>query len=243
MIREENVGEDGEVSLVTLDRPERKNALEPEQWAALARVIREAAGHGARAIVVTGAGTAFCAGADLTEIPTQETAGRVEEAFTAVREAPVPVIAHINGAAVGAGAQLAVSCDLRVVGPHGRFRIPAAAISLPVHPGTIRRLVALAGMGTARAMLLGGDWIDAARAHTLGLAERVGELDEAIAWASEISGYAPLLLRYFKEQLQLPNPTQPDGYEEALRSILNSEDFAESMRARSDHRVPRYLGR
>jgi enoyl-CoA hydratase len=243
VIRQESAGDNGHVWLVTLDRPDRRNALDVEHWKSLAQTVEAAARQEVRAIVLTGAGSAFCAGADLTDAPTTEMAERVEHAFSAVRDTPVPVIAHVNGAAVGAGAQLAVSCDLRVASHRGRFRIPAAQISLPVHPGTIRRLVALAGMGTARAMLLGGDWVGAERAYALGLADRIGDLDDAIAWASDISGYAPLVLRYFKDQLQLANPSDSQRYRETMQAILGSEDFAEALRARKESRPPKYTGR
>jgi len=243
MIRQETVEGDDDVWLVTLDRPDRRNALDVEHWKSLAQTVEAAARSAARAIVITGAGSAFCAGADLTDAPTTEMAEQVENTFRAVRDTPVPVLAHINGAAVGAGAQLALSCDLRVVGSTGRFRIPAAQISLPVHPGTIGRLVALAGVGPARAMLLGGDWIGAERAYAIGLADRIGELDDVIAWAAEISGYAPLVVRYFKEELQLPDPPDSDRYRETLQSVLGSADFTESVRARQEKRPPRYSGR
>ncbi len=216
MIRQEKVGDGGQVWLLTLDRQDRRNALDVEHWVLLAAAVEKAAGQGARAIVLTGAGSAFCAGADLNDITIEDMAEQVEGTFSAVRDTPIPVIAHVNGPAIGAGTQLAVSCDLRVVGPKGRFRIPAAQISLPVHPGTIRRLVALAGMGAARAILLGGDWVGAERAYTLGLADRMGDLNDAIGWASEISGYAPLVLRYFKDQLQLANPSDLQRYRETL---------------------------
>jgi enoyl-CoA hydratase/carnithine racemase len=243
VIRQETVGDGGTVWLLTLDRQDRRNALDVEHWMSLAAAVEKAAGQGARAIVLTGAGSAFCAGADLNDITVEDMAEQVEHAFGAVRDTPIPVIAYINGPAVGAGTQLAVSCDLRVASPKGRFRLPAAQISLPVHPGTIRRLVALAGMGTARAILLGGDWVGADRAYALGLADRMGDLNDAIGWASEISGYAPLVLGFLKDQLQLANLPDSGGYRETVRSILDSEDFAEAMRARKEGRPPKYLGR
>jgi len=243
VIRQEQAGDSGQVWLLTLDRQDRRNALDVQHWVSLAAAVGKAAEHGARAIVLTGAGSAFCAGADLDDLTIEEMADKVERAFAAVRQAPIPVIAHINGPAVGAGAKLAVSCDLRVVGPRGRFRVPAAQISLPVHPGTIRRLVALAGMGAARAILLGGDWVEAERAYALGLADRMGDLDDAIGWAAEIASYAPLVLRYLKGQLQLPNPPDPGCYHETVRAIRDSADFAEATRARKEGRPPKFTGR
>ncbi len=243
MIREERLGAEHAVSLIVLDRPERRNALDPPHWNELARLVQQAAEDGARAVVLTGAGSAFCAGADLDGIKVKDMAEHVEAAFTAVRETPIPVIAYVNGPAVGAGVQLAVSCDLRVSSAEARFRIPAALISMPVHPGTIRRLIELAGRGPTRALLIGADWLDAQRAHNLGLTDRIGGHDEAVAWATEIAGYAPLALRYFKEQLQLPNPADDEGYVAVLDSILASDDYAEAVRARQESRPPVYRGR
>ena len=138
MIRHELVA-DERVSLITLDRPERRNALDLAHWFDLESTVRQAADAGAGAIVITGAGSTFCAGGDLNEPAVEEMAQQLEDAFTTIRDVPIPVIAYVNGPAAGGGAQLAVSCDLRVAGPAGRFGIPAAAISLPVNPGTIRR--------------------------------------------------------------------------------------------------------
>ena len=242
MIRQEAIGDRGRVLLVTLDRVERRNALQAQQWAALAAVVQQAPGQGARAIVITGAGSAFCAGADLNDIAPEEMATELERVYRAVREAPVPVIAHINGPAVGAGAQLALNCDLRVVAPGGRFRIPAAVISMLVDPVTIRRLVDIAGMGTAYAILLGADWIEAERAHRLGLADRMGELDHAIAWASDIAGFAPLVLRYLKERLRSPDVLDSGAYRQALRATVHSDDFAEALRALEENRPAEYKG-
>lgn len=243
MIREEAIGEDGSVLLVTLDRPERRNALQAEQWAALATVARGAADRGVRVIVLTGAGSAFCAGADLNDISPEEMAQQLDGVYRAVREAPLPVIAYVNGPAVGAGAQLALHCDLRVVAPEARFRIPAAVISMLVDPVTIRRLVEIAGMGPAYAILLGADWIGAERALNLGLADRSGGLDDALAWATEISGFAPLVLRYLKEQLRSAEPLDSEAYRDALRATVDSEDFAEALQALDERRSPVYKGR
>jgi enoyl-CoA hydratase len=230
--------EERRVAVLTLDRPEVKNALDVPHWKLLAEGVEAAVSAGARAIVITAAGSVFCAGADLNGISVTEMGGRVEATFRAVRDSPVPVIAALNGPAIGAGAQLAVSCDLRVMAVGSRLGIPASAISLPAHPGTIRRLVALAGLGPTRAVLLGGEQIPAERAHAIGLADRVADLSGAVAWAEQIAGYAPRVMRYFKQQLQIDNPADSSSYELLLREVADSEDFAEAMRARHEHRAP-----
>src|SRR3954469_23193086 len=191
MITRDTHGADSEVHVVTLDRQERRNALDLEHWAQLRTTIDDACHEGARVVIITGAGSTFCAGADLEGLSVYEMGEAVEVTFRAVREAPVPVVAHVNGAAVGAGMQLTLSCALRVASTDARFRIPAAQLSLLVHPSTIRRLVALAGAGPARAVLIGSDWKPAAHAHNLGLVDRIGDLDATLEWAGEIAACAP----------------------------------------------------
>lgn len=232
----------GEVLLLTLVRPERRNALTMRLWRDLAEAVRVGAENGARAIVITGAGSAFSAGADLDEAGS-EMAEVIEAVFAVIRACPAPVIAHVNGPAVGAGAQLCVSCDLRVVDTGAVFAIPAAEIGLPVHPATIRRLAALAGIGGARAMLLGGERVGAARALALGLADRVGDLDVSLDWAGVIAGYAPLSLRYLKSELELKEQGDAARYAAVLAEMLSSDDRAEAIRARAERRRPVFTGR
>ncbi|MBY8858650.1 enoyl-CoA hydratase/isomerase family protein [Nocardia sp. CA2R105] len=242
MIRHERL-QGGLVSQIVVDRQERRNALDPEHWSALTSAIAEAREQGARAVVLTGAGSTFCAGGDLNSDPA-ETGARLEDAFEAIRRSPVPVLAHLNGPAIGAGAQLAVTCDLRVMSPAADLRVPAAAISLPVSPGTIRRIVALAGVGAARAMLIGGDVLNADRAFALGLADRVGELAVAVEWAGRIAGYAPLLVAYFKEQLQVEDlPGDACEFEATIGWVRQTEDYADSVAARRERRRPVFVGR
>ena len=99
-------------------------------------------------------------------------------------------------------------------------------------------------MGPAYAVLLGADWIEAERAHNLGLADRIEqELDDAVGWATEIAGFAPLVLRYLKEQLRAVTPLDPDAYHQALQATVDSEDFAEALQALEERRSPVYKGR
>ena len=97
-------------------------------------------------------------------------------------------MAAVDGVALGAGTQFAVSCDLRVATADARFGVPAAKLGLAVDHETVRRLAAFAGEGTARAMLLAAEELDGAAAHRIGLVQRLGDLDEALAWAGDIAG-------------------------------------------------------
>jgi enoyl-CoA hydratase len=214
----------GSVALITADRHERRNALDAEHCDALAEAVGKAVGSGARALVITGAGTSFCAGADLGGVYGGSFRRSLYGMLHAVTGAPVPVIAAVNGPAVGAGTQLAIACDLRVAAPGAWFAVPTARHGLAVDPWTVRRLALLAGGGAARALLLGGDRLDAELGCQRGLVDRIGGLDDALAWAGEIASFAPESLAYSKralEMLQEPRPWDPaldEAYEAVWRN-------------------------
>src|SRR5829696_8792669 len=217
--------------------------MDPAHWEALGAAISTSVEDGARAIVITGAGTVFCAGADLKSGPGGDVVDAMEAAFRAVREAPVPIMAFLNGPVVGAGVQLIVSCDLRMAAPQARVNIPAVELGLPVHPGTIRRLTALGGVGAARALLLGGERLSAERAYALGLVDRLGELKDALAWASQMSTFAPLSMQWLKQRLKIDDPPEATEYDAVVRRFVQTEDFAEASAARKEGRPPVYVGR
>ena len=232
------------VGLIVLDRHEKRNALDVEHLDALRKAVDELAAT-VRAIVVTGAGTSFCAGADFGGVYGDGFRTALYAALQAILDAPMPVIAAVNGPAVGAGTQLAIACDLRVAAESAVFAVPTARNGLAVDPWTTRRLALLAGGGPARALLLGCDRLDAARAHACGLVDRIGSLEDALAWARDIATFAPLSLRYAKtalESLFEPRPWD-GGLDELFDACWHSEDFAESQRARAEKRTPRFHGR
>ncbi|MGH3647138.1 MAG: enoyl-CoA hydratase-related protein, partial [Micromonosporaceae bacterium] len=158
----------------------------------------------------------------------------------------VPVIAAVNGPAIGAGTQLAVACDLRVANARAVFGVPTAKLGLAVDPWTVRRLALLAGPGAARRMLLACETLDAAAVP--GLVDRHGELETAVGWANEIAELAPLTLAYNKLSFNtLLEPELPADTEhrlgEAFQACWASEDFQEAMRARAEQRPPMFQGR
>jgi enoyl-CoA hydratase len=234
-----------EAGLIVLDRHEKRNALDTEHLEALREAVEKLAGTGCRALVITGRGTSFCSGADLDGVYSDGFRAALDGAIRAITAAPVPVIAAVNGPAIGGGTQLAIACDLRVAAPAARFAVPTARNGLAVDPWTIRRLALLAGGGPARAMLLGGQPIDAELARQYGLADRIGTLDDALAWAAEIAGFAPLSLRYTKTALErLFEPaTWDQAVDEALQACWQSEDSTEGQLARAEKRAPRFRGR
>ncbi|MFI9080369.1 enoyl-CoA hydratase/isomerase family protein [Streptomyces sioyaensis] len=188
----------GAVGEIRIGDGGRRNALPAAAWASLARQIRElGACRSLRVLVIRGQGDTFCAGSDMTDWVAADP-GRVEEsfahmeaAFTAIEDCPVPVIAEVRGVAAGAGCQLALACDLRLMADTARIGMPIARLGILASPVFAARLVALAGPGTARELLYTGRLVEARTAVALGLAdhcvpddrlaEHVGRLAAGIA--------------------------------------------------------------
>ncbi|MFI8567412.1 enoyl-CoA hydratase [Rhodococcus sp. NPDC078407] len=237
---------DGDVVTLELQRPERRNALNSELCLAVQRGIEQAERDGARVVVITGEGTVFCAGADLTGDAFPEHFGQtLEDMLFAVESASIPVVAAINGPAVGAGTQLAIACDLRVVASDAFFEIPSTRLGLAVSNWTIKRLAALAGGGVARTILLGGERVYPEQAYTSGLANKLGDVGAADEWAHSITALAPLALKHLKLVFNddgahdVPTPEQHAAFEAAW----SSEDMKEARRARTEKRAPKFVGR
>jgi enoyl-CoA hydratase len=233
------------VSVVRIDRHEQRNALDSAHARDLLSAVDAAVAVGSRAIVITGEGTSFCAGADLDAVHDSAFRDLLTRLLRRITAVSVPVIAAINGPAIGAGSQLAVACDLRVAAPTARFGVPAARLGVATDLWTVQRVCSLAGGGPARALLLGVDSISAERAHAVGLVDRMGGLDEALAWAKEISALAPLTLAYFKRALEAA--THGDADEQALNADADacwrSVDLMEAAQARQEGRQPVFIGR
>ncbi len=238
-----NVSASGDVGLLELDRPDRRNALDVEQCRMLVEGVGGLLDGGARAIVVTGSGTSFCSGADFDEVYTDGFRDALYAALHAVTDAPVPVVAAVNGPAIGAGTQLAVACDLRVAVPEAVFAVPTARIGLAVDPWTVRRLAQVAGGGTARALLLACAEIGAELAHARGLVDRIGTREDALALAAEIATLAPLTLAYNKLALDRTDPADDDpALLAAFEACWDSADLEEGRRARQERRSPTFAG-
>jgi enoyl-CoA hydratase len=239
-----NVSVTERVGLVELDRQERRNALNVELCRGIVDAIGSVLADGARAIVVTGAGSSFCSGADFGEVYSDGFRDALYAALHAVTDAPVPVVAAVNGPAIGAGTQLTIACDLRVGAPSAVFGVPTARIGLAVDPWTVHRLAQVAGGGTARALLLACEQVGVELAHTRGLVDRLGDTADALALAREIATLAPLTLRYNKlalDRTDLPvdDPALVDAFEECWAS----SDLVEGQKARAEKRAPEFTGR
>ncbi|MEX2626476.1 MAG: enoyl-CoA hydratase-related protein [Ilumatobacteraceae bacterium] len=230
------------VTLVTLDRPERRNAVDHATLVELRAAQHDLAD--ARVVVLTGAPPAFCAGADLTGVEEGEFARLLSEVLQGFTGLDGVVLAAIDGPALGAGAQLAVAADLRIATPGSRFGIPAARLGLVVDHWTVERLSREVGWPVARAMLLGAETYDAERLHQMGSVHRLGDLDAALEWAGELARLAPLTVAGHKVALERSGgPPAVDELVEAARlRAWSSADAVEGRTAFLEKRTARFTG-
>ena len=232
------------VLVVTIDRPERRNAVDHATLLALAEAQEEAAARGARVLVLTGAPPAFCAGADLTGVESGAFVDALVRALRGFTALGMVTIAAVDGPALGAGTQLAVACDLRVASPTSRFGIPAAKLGLAVDLWTIDRVSREFGASVARAMLLAAQTYTAEQLHVVGGIHRLGDLAEALVWADELARLAPLTIQAHK--LGLEELAEPPGgatrFEAARLAAWASDDAEEGRTAFLDKRSPEFRG-
>jgi len=233
------------VTTIEMQRPERRNALNTQLVEELREAVQLAAAEDVRAIVLTGQGTVFCAGADLSgDAFAADYPDRLIALHRAVGDVPLPVVGAINGPAIGAGLQLAMICDLRVVAPDAFFQFPTSKYGLALDNWSIRRLSSLAGYGRARAMLLTAEKLTADVALQTGMANRIGGVADAQAWAAEIAGLAPLALQHAKRVLnddgayEDPWPEHKKLFDKAWAS----QDVIEAQVARVEKRKPKFEG-
>jgi 2-(1,2-epoxy-1,2-dihydrophenyl)acetyl-CoA isomerase len=252
--------EDGIVRL-TLNRPERLNALSPAMLAALAEaLLRLGADAAVGAVVITGAGHGFCAGGDVKRMEARSAEGfeerleglrRMHQLPLLLRTIPKIVIAMVNGPAVGAGMGLALACDLRVAGRSARFATGFAGVGYSGDFGGSWTLTRLVGTATARELYFLGDMVDSARALSLGLVNRMVEdadLEaETMALARRVAQGPRIAYGYMKRNLlaaetePLPDVLELEALHQARTAM--TEDHREAARAFVEKRRPVFEGR
>lgn len=230
------VERDGRVTIITIDRPERRNAIDHPTLLELLDVqadIADRAPAETRAVVLTGAAPAFSAGADLNGVEAGQFATDLRRVLVGFGALPVPVIAAIDGPALGAGTQLAIAADLRIATPDSPLGIPAARLGISVDHWTIRRLRDEFTAPVARAMLVGTENYSAERLHALGGIHRLGDLGDAREWAQRLAQFAPLTVVAHKLGLETANAEAPvvDAFEVARAAAWASADADEGRAA------------
>lgn len=230
---------DGDVARIELQRHDRRNALNIALCLALRHEV-EAAATSARCIVITGQGTSFCAGADLDGVYGDEFLQALYGMLHALQSTDIPLIAAVNGPAIGAGTQLAMACDLRFLDETAKFAVPTARNAMAVDTWTIRRLRSLIGAGRAARILLAADTIGPADAMEWGLADYRGDVDAAMSFARDIACLAPLSLGYTK--MVLNETADESTLDAAFERVWSSADINEAARARAEKRAPEFSG-
>ncbi|AWB85148.1 enoyl-CoA hydratase [Corynebacterium liangguodongii] len=227
----------GRITLLTINRHERRNALTVE----LVRELRDAIQASAsRAIVLTGAGSAFCAGADLKDGLGGEFFAEFERLIHALRRHSAPIIAHVNGPAIGAGMMLTMACDIRVAAETARFALPVADMAIGVDGWVASSLVGYVGASRARAMLIAGAPLPLGDAVSCGYVT-AGESERAVEIAEVAAAKAPLTVRNIKAELA-PDLFSADERSSFRDAAMSSPDFLEAAAARREGRAPLFTG-
>lgn len=252
---------DGGIAWITLDRPDRLNALVGAMRDELADQIEAAGGSDeVRAIVVTGAGRAFCAGADI-DVMADLLARGDEDTFRgyvragarvvrAIRGAPQPVVAAVNGVAAGAGASLAAACDLRVLADDAPVGFTFNRIGLHPDWGATHFLPRLVGAGRAAELILSARMMKADEAERMGFAQHVAPRDDFAARVGAVAGAladaAPLAVRLAKATLGASDAALDQALEleeRAQMACFRSADVREGLAAFRERRTPAFSGR
>lgn len=245
------------ILLVTINRPEVRNALNWETWEEIGQLVGEINNdQSLKAVIITGAGDkAFAAGADLRwllERPTIEALDPgAQGILTALENSIKPIIAAVNGYALGGGCELAMACDIRIASEKAKFGLPEPGVGVLPGAGGTQRLPRLVGKGKAKELIFTGDIIDATEAAQIGLVNKVVPHEQLLAaafeMATKIASKAPLAIRMAKKVIDMGTATDFStglALEKLSQAFLNgSSDRVEGMSAFLEKRKPNFQGK
>ena len=249
----------GSIGFLTVNRPDKLNALSNELIQELDNLLDEVEDdESLRVLVVTGAGEkAFVAGADIQELVERDASlGRKvsrkrQTVFSRIENLPIPVIAAVNGYALGGGLELALACSIRISSDNAQFGAPEVKLGIIPGDGGTQRLPRLVGLGRAMEMILTGDFIDAREAYRIGLVNQVVSqqelMEKTMELAQKIAKRPPLAIRYAKEAVNRSQEGDTvSGY--ALESYLHAltcttKDKAEGVKAFLEKRKGEFTGK
>lgn len=248
----------GPVSVLRLNRPDRLNAVTLDMYRAIERAVTAASDDRAvRAVIVTGEGRAFCVGADLKAhrdrdraVPPREYVDAGQRANRTLQRCSKPVIAAINGHAIGAGMELALSCDFLIAAHDAKLRFPELGLGTFVGGGTTYTLAQRVGVARARELILRGQVILGRDAAAIGLVTEAVPADTvfatAIALADELASKAPVSVALAKDLLDRAQRVTFDEAltfeREALLRCMQTRDWQEGVDAFAERRAPRFVG-
>lgn len=245
------------VATISLDRPERLNAVTPELYEGLEAAVDQARADAVQAIILRGEGRAFCAGADMQEHDDRERGAAEREDYVwtaqsacrAIQTVELPVVAAVHGYAIGAGAELAMSADFILMAETAEIRFPETSIGTYIGGGLTYTLPARVGAATARELVLRGATVTGKKATELGLVTDVvpdEHLDAtAKSLAEELSTNAPIPMAYAKQQFDPGRPNRDGALTaeaDALLACMETDDWREGVDAFAEDRSPQFEG-
>jgi enoyl-CoA hydratase/carnithine racemase len=249
------VSVEGHVAVLTIDRPEKRNAMTAAMWAALPSVLAPLADDGdVRVLLATGAGPSFCAGADISDLlggadpddPMADLRRDNLAAQAALREFPKPTVAMIRGHCIGGGVELAACCDLRFADPTAVFGVTPAKVGIVYTPSSTKALIDLVGPSMTKYLLFSGELIDTPTALRAGLVDRVLPADElepeVRRFADVLAGRSALSQRATKDVVAAL-ARGGDGEEQArrwYRETITAGELTEGVSAFAERRPPRF---
>lgn len=246
---------EGKLGILTINRPEVRNAINLETVNELYKALDFFKENNALTVILTGAGDkVFVSGADINDLKTRNKFDAFEginnKIFTAIEKFHVPVIAAVNGFALGGGFELALACDIRIASENAKFGFPETSLGIIPGAGGTQRLPRLIGLGKAKEIVLTGEIFDAQKAENIGLVVKITKItdlmNEAKKIAEKIMARAPLAIRFAKLNLNNSTQTSQDAgmlFEMVSQAVLfETEDKLEGMTAFLEKRKADFKG-